>query len=210
MNHFASTKFILPRPRDNAECRDTTKIRKRRKKLLMVEQRIAPKYGHNLPSWFSVDDDAMSKSKYSQAKQRWRQRTKSNLPISVPCFCMVDTHLTHSLQNLKTVPFTLHPLHPLYIHPRKPDFIVDGTRGLVKKYVGSLFESYFEIIFLTSFAFVINYVIMILISECFVKREFCNIENKCSLSKWRQIFNVIWIFENCVSIVHHFYLRHKM
>lgn len=111
------------------------------------------------------------------AKQRWRQRTKSNLPISVPCFCMVDTHLTHSLQNLKTVPFTLHPLHPLYIHPRKPDFIVDGTRGLVKKYVGSLFESYFEIIFLTSFAFVINYVIMILISECFVKREFCNIEN---------------------------------
>lgn len=142
MNHFASTKFIPPRPRDNAECRDTTKIRKRRKKLLMVEQRIAPKYGHNLPSWFSVDDDAMSKSKYSQAKQRWRQRTKSNLPISVPCFCMVDTHLTHSLQNLKTVPFTLHPLHPLYIHPRKPDFIVDGTRGLVKKYIGSLFESY--------------------------------------------------------------------
>lgn len=48
---------------------------KKKKKKLMVEQRIAPKYGHNLPSWFSVDDDAMSKSKYSQAKQRWRQRT---------------------------------------------------------------------------------------------------------------------------------------
>lgn len=107
--------------------------------------------------------------------------------------------------------YLLHYTHSIpYIHPRKPDFIVDGTRGLVKKYIGSLFESYFEIIFLTSFAFVINYVIMILISECFVKREFCNIENKCSLSKWRQIFNVIWIFENCVSIVHHFYLRHKM